>query len=300
MIVVAVQERSRQLAARQPYLTPLFLRVDLSSMVATTEVPTASDIEELKARFPVAWPIPTPVTQSDMLAPSDLHREEDLLRNPHSFRHWWTAIQTARDSTLTELKASTPDGKEDPLLGPLASAVVRASFQRGVYMYEAALQVFPSSFKLWKAYLTFRSLYVLGRAVKAKRAGGRKKFQPMKDELEAEFDDLERYDGGIDGIIGWDEWKSLVATFERALMHLPNVRFTRSKTCYAPTELFFSRCRAFGCSTSTFSSTRNARQRFLSPMPGGRLIVHCAPSRLRCTPAFGRAIFFGQRRKAGL
>ncbi|KAH7107717.1 protein prenylyltransferase [Auriculariales sp. MPI-PUGE-AT-0066] len=183
----------------------------------------ASVIDALTAKFPVAWPVPTPVTQDDLLSPADVNREEDLLRNPHSFRHWWTAIQTARDNTLAALKVSSSDSAEDALLGPLATPAVRISFQRTVYVHEAALQIFPGSFKLWKAYLTFRSLYVLGRATKAKRAGGKKKFQPMKDELEDEFQDLERYDGGIDGIIGWEEWKGLVATFERALMNLPNL-----------------------------------------------------------------------------
>lgn len=74
---------------------------------------------------------------------------------------------------------------------------------------------------------------MLGRATKPKRTGGRKKFAPMKDDLEAEMDDLEKWDGGLDGILGWQEWKALVATFERALMWLPNVR---ERACFCATD----------------------------------------------------------------
>ena len=65
--------------------------------------------------------------------------------------------------------------------------------------------------------------YILGKFVQKKRAGGRKKFPEMKDALEDEEEDLETWEGGVYGIIGYEEWKSLVATFERALMWLPNV-----------------------------------------------------------------------------
>lgn len=199
---------------------------------AMVNLPPASEatprtVDGLSALFPVAWPVPTPVTHPDMLKPQDVHREEDLLRNPHSFRHWWAAIATARDHCATLAKAQPAD-EIASLLGPLASSEVRVALQRVVYLFEAALEVFPTSFKLWKAYLQTRSFYILGRAIKPKRAGGRKKFAPMKDDLEAEMDDLEKWDGGLDGILGWSEWKSLVATFERALMWLPNVCSTHS------------------------------------------------------------------------
>ncbi|EJD53268.1 protein prenylyltransferase [Auricularia subglabra TFB-10046 SS5] len=184
-------------------------------------------VDGLASQFPVSWPVPTPVSHPDMLSPKDMHKEEDLLRNPHSFRHWWAAITTARDVTQAMFKAEpAPQGMHPDvaaLLGPLANPDVRAAFQRVVYLFEAALEVFPASFKLWKAYLQTRSYYVLGRAVKPKRAGGRKKFAPMKDDLDAEMEDLEKWDGGLDGIVGWAEWKALVATFERALMWLPNM-----------------------------------------------------------------------------
>ena len=49
-------------------------------------------------------------------------------------------------------------------------------------------------------------------------------IQARLDELEEEKEDLEEWEGGLDGVVGWEEWKALVATFERALMWLPTVR----------------------------------------------------------------------------
>ena len=66
--------------------------------------------------------------------------------------------------------------------------------------------------------------YVLGSKVVKKRAGGKKKFPDMKVGLEEEREDLEEWTGGLDPIVGWEEWKALVATLERALMWLPKVR----------------------------------------------------------------------------
>ena len=76
--------------------------------------------------------------------------------------------------------------------------------------------------------------YVLGRKVMKKRAGGKKKFPDMKDALEDERDDLEEWTGGLNPIIGWEEWKALVATFERALMWLPKVRVDDSSQQLVP------------------------------------------------------------------
>jgi pre-mRNA-splicing factor SYF1 len=74
--------------------------------------------------------------------------------------------------------------------------------------------------------------YVLGRQVIKKRAGGRKKLPEMKDALEEEKEDLESWEDGLDGVVGWQEWRSLIATYERALMWLPKVRsITRELLC---------------------------------------------------------------------
>jgi pre-mRNA-splicing factor SYF1 len=191
-------------------------------------VPTPPSLESLSSLFPLTFPVPTPTTHPDLLSAKDLHREEDLLHNPHSFRHWWTAIHTTKEA-LNALQKAVPPSNLPPnvasLLGPLATPVARASLQRLTYLYEAALAQFPGSFKLWKAYLETRSWYVLGKATIPKRAGGRKKLQEMRDALDDEKAELLTWGHGLDGVVGWEEWRALIATFERALMYLPNVFF---------------------------------------------------------------------------
>jgi pre-mRNA-splicing factor SYF1 len=182
-------------------------------------------VESLAARFPLTLPIPTPVSHEDLIAPKDVTREEDLLRNPFSFRQWWTSIQTVKDEFRNALAAERVSLPEEvvALLGPLATPVARHALQRLTYLYESALAHFPSSFKLWKSYLLMRMSYVLGKPVLKKRAGGRKKMPEMREALEQEVEDLEQWQGGLDPAVGWHEWKSLVATFERALMWTSNV-----------------------------------------------------------------------------
>lgn len=183
--------------------------------------------EDLASQFPLTYPVPQPKTHPDLISVRDVNREEDLLRNPNSFRAWWSAIQSTRDSFTAQLKLEKSSDLPDEvrqLLGPLASPLARRYLQRITYLYESALQNFPSSFKLWKSYLTFRMSFVLGNPIIKKRAGGKKKFAEMKDALEDEQDDLEEWEECLDPIVGWEEWKSLVALFERCLMWLPNVR----------------------------------------------------------------------------
>ena len=191
---------------------------------AVSQNPT---LESLTSNFPLTFPTPTPTTHPDLVSTKDLHREEDLLRNPFSFRHWWTAIQNVKEASAAEQKAEGPSDltpEVAALLGPLSSPAARKSLQRQVYLYEAALTQFPTSFKLWKSYLQTRMSFVLGRLVMKKKAGGRKKFPEMREALEDEQEDLEQWEGGLDGIVGWEEWRLLIATFERALMWLPRVR----------------------------------------------------------------------------
>jgi pre-mRNA-splicing factor SYF1 len=186
----------------------------------------APSLETLTSDFPLTLPIPTPSTHPDLISTKDLHREEDLLRNPSSFRSWWTAIGATKDAFTAFQKTQRPPDLPAEvlvLLGPLASPHARISLQRLTYLYEAALVQFPGSFKLWKSYLQMRMSFVLGKLVVKKKSGGRKKLPDMKDALEEEKEDLEQWENGLDGVVGWDEWKSLVATFERALMWLPKV-----------------------------------------------------------------------------
>lgn len=192
-------------------------------------------LESLTSHFPLTYPVPNPATHSDLISTSDLHREEDLLRNPTSFRAWWTAINATREVAIALQKTERPSDLPEEvaaLLGPLATPLARISLQRLTYLYEAALVNFSGSFKLWKSYINMRMSYVLGKLVIKKRAGGKKKLPEMKDALEDEREDLEQWEGGLDGVVGWEEWKSLVATFERALMWLPKVRPSRYHTMF--------------------------------------------------------------------
>lgn len=187
----------------------------------------STSLDSLSVYFPLTFPIPNPTTHPDLISTKDLHREEDLLRNQGSFRSWWTAINTTREAFVALQKTErSPDLPEEvtALLGPLATPLARISLQRLTYLYEAALVQFPGSFKLWKSYLQMRMSFVLGKLVVKKRAGGKKKFPEMKDALEEEKEDLEQWETGLNGVVGWEEWKSLVSTFERALMWLPKVR----------------------------------------------------------------------------
>ncbi len=199
-------------------------------------------VESLSAQLAgITFPTPKPTTHPDLVDTNDLHREEDLLRNPSSFRTWWTAIQNTKEISSSLAKTEGPlDISPDvaALLGPLASPNARKSLQRLTYLYEAALAQFPGSFKLWKSYLLTRMSYVLGKPVHKKRGGGRKKFPEMKDALEDEREDQEKWEGGVDPVVGWEEWKSLVATFERALMWLPRVRFRLGLPCIESLIIF--------------------------------------------------------------
>ncbi|RDX48275.1 protein prenylyltransferase [Lentinus brumalis] len=189
-------------------------------------MPAAATLESLTSILPVTFPTPTPTTHPDLVTTQDLHREEDLLRNPFSFRHWWTAIQNVKENFAALQKAESASDispEAAALLGPLSSPAARKSLQRQTYLYEAALMQFPASFKLWKSYLQTRMSFVLGKLVVKKKAGGRKKFPEMREALEDEKEDLEQWEGGVDGIVGWEEWRLLIATFERCLMWLPRM-----------------------------------------------------------------------------
>ena len=206
---------------------------------------STSPIDALRADFPLTFPIPTPLNHPDVVTVRDAQREEDLLRNPFSFRSWWIAIQAANDSFNARIKTS----KEEPgpsVLGPLAHPLARTALKRLTYLYESALVHFPGSFKLWKAYLQTRMNYVLGLKVVKKRAGGRKKFPDMKNALEEEKEDLEEWTSGLDPIVGWEEWKALVATFERALMWLPKVCPESTSREILHSHLVLCSCRGYG------------------------------------------------------
>lgn len=209
---------------------------------ASVSMETEASVKSLQSLFPVAFPIPVPTTHPELLTSGDIHREEDLLRNATSFRQWWTSINATREShaALQRAAVSSYDPEVTALLGQLATPISRLAVQRLTYLFEAALQQFPHSFKMWKAYLTLRMSFVLGRPIKPKRAGGRKKFPEMREALEDEELEALSYDGGLDGVVGWAEWKALVAVFERALMHVPNVWSANLLFDSSPTDALVS------------------------------------------------------------
>jgi hypothetical protein len=84
--------------------------------------------------------------------------------------------------------------------------------------WRVSLVQFPGSFKLWKSYLQMRMSFVLGKLAVKKRAGGQKKFPDMKDVLEKQRRIWSSGRTDWMTFVGWDEWKSLIATFERALI----------------------------------------------------------------------------------
>ena len=216
-------ENRRDRSPRVPSAFGNLCVIDCLQRDTHREMVSASPIDGLRASFPLTFPIPTPLNNSDVVSVRDVQREEDLLRNPFSFRSWWIAIQATNDSFNARIKTS----KEEPgpsILGPLAHPLARIALKRLTYLYESALVHFPASFKLWKAYLQMRMNYVLGPKNVKKRAGGKRKFPDMKDALEDEREDLEDWTSGLDPIVGWEEWKALIATFERAFMWLPKVR----------------------------------------------------------------------------
>jgi pre-mRNA-splicing factor SYF1 len=182
-----------------------------------------ASIDSLSSQFPITFPVPSPLNNPDIITIKDVQREEDLLRNPSSFRTWWTVIHATHDSFNARIKNSNQQPGPS-VLGPLTDPLGQNALQRLTYLYEAALVNFSGSFKVWKAYLNMRMSFVLGRRIIKKRAGGKKKFPEMKAALEEEKEDLEEWEGGMDPVVGWEEWKSLVAIFERALMWLPKVR----------------------------------------------------------------------------
>ena len=91
-------------------------------------------------------------------------------------------------------------------------------------------------------------------------------------EFECQDTTLEQWEGGLDGIVGWEEWKSLVATFERALMWLPRVRTVYNFLGTKAHPTF--RCLGYGYSISLFSITHSAHRKYRTLTHVGRMTVH--------------------------
>ena len=192
---------------------------------------SSSLISDLSSRFPLTVPIPTPLSHPHLITSVDLATEEDLLNNSENLRSWLSYIGQIKDRISKNLPepAETPS-PEDELLGPLSSHVAREGLQQLVCLYERALAIFPTSYKLWKSYMLTRQAYVMGeltedarkaRQQQAKRGAAWK--TNAKDQLDG-ADEANQWSGGLDGVVGYEEWRSMFATGERMLgwlSHLP-------------------------------------------------------------------------------
>ncbi|KDE06272.1 pre-mRNA-splicing factor SYF1 [Microbotryum lychnidis-dioicae p1A1 Lamole] len=220
-------------------------------MVSTTtsspiheEGPTLS-LESLRQHLPLTSPIPTFATHPSLLDLANDATEHDLARNPSLLTKWTQYIQLTTeqvDAALLSARGTHDNPLEVDVLGyKLSSAQGRLGLQRLTDLYERALKHHPTSYSLWKAYLKQRSSFVLGRATHQVKLGTTKKARVQPDgrqgrsvveflqagkgtveELEQGERDVDAgWQGALDGVVGYEEWISLAAVHERALMWLP-------------------------------------------------------------------------------
>lgn len=188
-------------------------------------------IADLASRFPLNVPIPTPATHPQLIKTGDLAVEEDLLHNPDNLRAWLQHIAHIKERIGKTLPPKNHNpSPEEQVLGPLASQAARDGLQELVMVYERALGVFPSSYKLWKSYFLMRQSHVLGdltEDAKKARVHQGKRGAAYKTNVKEILDDAEyvnEWEGGLDGVVGYAEWCALFATGERMLgwlAHLP-------------------------------------------------------------------------------
>lgn len=194
----------------------------------------ASELGRLSALLPLSYPVPSPATHEDLVPLDDLVLEQELLRNTDNFRSWMSYIAHVEDSNYR--KRPLPDAGMSSeavgLLGLLSDASQRLAFQRIVSVYERALAQFPRSYHLWHKYLDARARFVLGELQGGAAAARKRMLQAnsvavdagptLLDTRKAE-EQANIYEGGLDGVLGWKEWHSLAAAYERALMWLPTM-----------------------------------------------------------------------------
>lgn len=204
---------------------------------------------DLTALLPLTVPIPTAATHPELLHADHLSTEHDLLRNPESLARWTAYLRTVHEEVDQSIRNARgqASGVERVLLGDsLATPQGRDGLVRLVDVYERALRHHPRSFSLWKNYLQTRCRFVLGKAAKPlklaaprKRRGQDGVGRTMQEWLEAgkgEIDEIEEgerdyeleWEGALDGVLGFEEWRSLAAAYERAIAWLPQVRVPRS------------------------------------------------------------------------
>ncbi|WFD30540.1 pre-mRNA-splicing factor syf1 [Malassezia sp. CBS 17886] len=203
-------------------------------MASGEEAAVMRELDAATGLFPLTFPIPSPGTHADLLPAADLPLEQELLRNPDNARSWLSYISHVEESNYR--KRPMPDADLSSaavrMLGLLSDASQRTALQRIVSVYERALAHFPTSYRIWSHYLNARARFVLGdmrggeeRARRRMLETGRSTLDMGPSLLDARKEEEQEdvWDGGLDGIIGWREWHSLAAAYERALMWLPTM-----------------------------------------------------------------------------
>lgn len=204
-----------------------------------------SPMESISHSFPMTHPIPSPLIDPELIPSEDVVLEQELMLNPDNPRSYLNYIQHITTSNPIPGKTfplpkpdSSLSSSEALLLGPLNNSKLRLSLKRITLIYERTLNRFPTSYPLWRDYLLLRSDFILGPLKGGNKFRKKKLIQSgrltldvgptLLDGTEKELENDESlqlvYDGGLDGIVGWKEWRSLAAVFERALMWLPKVR----------------------------------------------------------------------------
>jgi pre-mRNA-splicing factor SYF1 len=201
--------------------------------------------EKMAELFPITRPFPDPMQDIDLIPQEDIALEQDLLLNSTNPRAWQNYIKhvcTTNRPSDSQSFFHDPDShlssSQLSLLGPLSSSSNRLALKRITFVYERALSLFPSTYTLWKDYLLQRMKYVLGEPKGGMDAFWAKQIKVGKEKLEVgptlltgkeegeeewDWGTLQGSLGALDGRVGYQEWHSLAAVFERALRFHPRV-----------------------------------------------------------------------------
>lgn len=194
----------------------------------------AAELERVSSLFPLTYPVPSPITHKGLVPTDDIVLEQELLRNPDNIRTWMSYISHVEETNFR--KRPMPDqglsSASVRMLGFLSDETLRLALQRIVSLYERALAVFPSSYKLWHRYLSARARFVLGDPIDGAEGRRHRLLQsaqhalemgPSMLELRRSEEAHEKWEFSLDGTLGWKEWRSLAAAYERALQQLPTM-----------------------------------------------------------------------------
>lgn len=192
----------------------------------------AAELERVSSLLPLTFPIPGPRDHPTLIPPDDLVLEQELLRNPDNIRTWTSYITHVEE--VNYRKRPIPDAWMSSgsvkLLGMLSDETQRLALQRIVGLYERAIAVFPTSYRLWHRYLNARARFVTGYPRDGEEGYRHRYLHASHGLVESGAELLEErrheekqevWDFALDGTIGWQEWRSLAATYERALLCLP-------------------------------------------------------------------------------